>query len=163
MAYYELYLHKMIPPFRIQGIFVNVLIMMTRVVGGFFLSFVYGAEVFGMPWTSKKYDLAFFEVADWFVVEVSQFGPPFEYMPRLFAWSAGFTMAIGGILWVLGLNTRATAFFVAITMFITIMLRSWNDTWHILPTFLLFCLGLVFLLLGSGRFGMDAMITKRYL
>ncbi len=163
MDYHEQYLHKVIPPFRLVGVLPNFILLLIRVLAGFALSFVYGAEIFGMPWTPEEINLSLFEVADWFVVEVSHFGPPFEYMPWLFAWSAGCTMTIGGILLILGLNTRATAFFIVATKFITIMFRSWNETWDILPTFILFCLGLVYILMGSGRFGMDALLTKRYL
>lgn len=54
------------------------------------------------------------EVADWFVIAVTNFGPSFDFMPYVFAWSAGFTEAFGGILLALGLNTRITAFLLPV-------------------------------------------------
>tara|TARA_R110000744_G_scaffold73008_5_gene146388 strand:- start:68 stop:556 length:489 start_codon:yes stop_codon:yes gene_type:complete len=154
-------LKKLIIPFRIDALLPNVLVLIPRIFTGYLLSFVFAVNKFGTPWTPKSAELGLLEVSDWFVDLVRQFGVPFSYMPEFFAWSVGMTEALGGLLLILGLNTRITAFFVTITMFTTIVFRPWDDTWSIIPTFTLFCLGLFFMGFGSGKFGLDYFITKR--
>jgi len=161
--YYQqlLPLKKLITPFRIDALMPNILVLIPRVITGYLLAFVFAVNKFGTPWTPKSTGLGFLEVSDWFVELVKQFGIPFSYMPEFFAWSAGFTEALGGILLILGLNTRITAFFVTVTMFTTIVFRPWDNSWSIMPTFTFFCLGLFFMGFGSGKFGLDYFITNR--
>ncbi|MDO6472347.1 DoxX family membrane protein [Maribacter sp. 1_MG-2023] len=152
---------KLIIPFKVDALLPNVLILIPRAITGYLLSFVFAINKFGTPWTPASVGLAYFEVSDWFVALVTQFGIPFSFMPELFAWSAGLTEALGGILLILGLNTRMTAFFITVTMFTTIVCRPWDGSWNIMPTFIFFCLGLFFMGFGSGKFGLDYLITKR--
>ena len=152
---------RIITPFRVEGFFPNMLMLIPRLIAGFLLTFVYAPEVFGTPWTPKALGLKFLEVADWFVLAVTDFGTPFDLMPHAFAWSASFTEAFGGILLALGLNTRITSFFITCVMAITIYFREWDDTWSILPTFLFFCIGLFYLGFGSGKFGLDYWFANR--
>lgn len=154
---------KLIVPFRVDELIPNILILIPRILTGYLLSFLFAVNKFGVPWTPKLMGLELFEVSDWFVKLVEQFGTPFSLMPELFAWSAGFTEALGGILLILGLNTRITAFFITTTMFVTIAFRPWDATWSIIPTFIFFCLGLFFMGFGSGKFGLDYVLTKRNL
>jgi putative oxidoreductase len=112
---------KLIIPFRVDAVMPNTLILILRVLTGYLLSFVLAINKFGTPWTPKLMGLELFEVSDWFIKLVEQFGPPFSQMPELFAWYAGFTEALGGILLILGLNTRITPFFITSTMFVTIV------------------------------------------
>ena len=154
-------LKKLIIPFRVDRLMPNILILIPRVLIGYLLSFVFAVNKFGTPWTSKFIGLELFEVSDWFVKLVEQFGTPFSLMPELFAWSAGFTEALGGILLMLGLNTRITAFFITTTMFVTIAFRPWDGSWNIIPIFIFFCLGLFFMGFGSGKFGLDYVLTRR--
>ncbi|WP_339627675.1 DoxX family membrane protein [uncultured Maribacter sp.] len=154
-------LKKLIIPFRVDRLMPNILILIPRVLIGYLLSFVFAVNKFGTPWTSKFIGLELFEVSDWFVKLVEQFGTPFTLMPEMFAWSAGFTEALGGILLMLGLNTRITAFFITTTMFVTIAFRPWDGSWNIIPIFIFFCLGLFFMGFGSGKFGLDYVLTRR--
>ena len=155
-----LLIKRLIIPFKVDAILPNILILVPRVFAGYLLSFVYAINKFGTPWTPKSVGLQLFEVSDWFIELVSQFGLPFSLMPKIFAWSAGFTEAAGGILLMLGLNTRITSFFILITMFITIAFRPWDNSWSIMPTFFFFCLSLFFMGFGSGKYGLDYFITR---
>ncbi|MDF4204431.1 DoxX family membrane protein [Maribacter sp. SA7] len=152
---------KLIIPFKVDALLPNVLILIPRVITGYLLSFVFAINKFGTPWTPTSMGLAYFEVSDWFVELVKQFGTPFSLMPELFAWSAGFTEALGGILLILGLNTRITSFFITVTMFTTIVFRPWDYSWNIMPTFIFFCLGLFYMGFGSGKFGLDYFLTTK--
>lgn len=152
---------KLITPFRIDGILPNIFILIPRVITGYFLAFVFAINKFGTPWTPQSMDLKLFEVSDLFIDIVKQFGLPFSIMPEIFSWSAGFTEAMGGLLLILGLNTRITSFFIATTMIVTIIYRPWNDSWSIIPTFIFFCLSLYFMGFGSGKFGLDYYLTRR--
>ncbi|MEH6772239.1 DoxX family membrane protein [Maribacter arcticus] len=154
-------LKKLIIPFRVGAVMPNTLILILRVLTGYLLSFVLAINKFGTPWTPKLMGLELFEVSDWFIKLVEQFGPPFSQMPELFAWSAGFTEALGGILLILGLNTRITPFFITSTMIVTIVFIPWDLSWNIIPTFIFFCLGLIFMGFGSGKFGLDYVLTRR--
>lgn len=161
MIYQLTSLKRLIVPFKVDALLPNIFILIPRVFTGYLLAFVFTINKFGTPWTPKSMNLQLFEVSDWFVELTKDFGLPFSLMPEVFAWSAGLTEALGGILLLLGLNTRITAFFITTTMFITIAFRPWDQSWNIMPTFMFFCLGLFFMGFGSGKFGLDYLITKR--
>ncbi|WP_419211926.1 DoxX family protein [Maribacter sp. X9] len=107
-------------------------------------------------------NLELFEMTDEVVEIVRLGGPPFNLMPEVFAWSICFMEAYGGILLILGLNTRITSFFVFITMGLAIIFRKWDGTWDVIPIFLFFCLGLFYMGFGSGKFGLDYYISQRW-
>lgn len=161
MAYISYQLKRIITPFKVDGLLANIILLIPRIIAGYLLAFVYAPVKFGTPWSQKSRELGLFEVADWFVLKVTEFGTPFNLMPEVFSWSAGFTEAFGGILLLLGLNTRITAFFITCVMAITIYFREWDDTWSILPTFLFFCIGLFYLGFGSGKYGLDYWYANR--
>ena len=161
MTYITYQFKKILTPFQVDGFLANIVLLVPRIIAGFLLAFKYAPIKFGTPWSPKSTNLGLFEVADWFVLKVTEFGAPFNLMPELFSWSAGFTEAFGGILLLLGLNTRITAFFITCVMAISIYFREWDDTWSILPTFLFFCIGLFYLGFGSGKYGLDYWYTNR--
>lgn len=161
MTFFARQIRRWITPFRVDGFFVNFLLLVPRVVTGVLLAFVYAPEKFGTPWTPRSMGLGQLEVADWFVQSVSDFGVPFTMMPYVFSWSACFTEAFGGILLILGLNTRITSLFIVTVMVITIFFREWDGAWSIFPTFVFFCLGLFYLGFGSGKFGLDYWYSQR--
>ena len=150
---------KVLKPYEVQGVLPNVLLMLPRVIMGCSLTFIFSQELLGTPWSDEN--LGFLQVAPWFVEKVSNFGMPFSLMPKVFAWSAGFTTALGGILLIFGINTRITAFFIVCTKFITILFRAWDGSWDILPVFTFFCFGLFFLGFGAGKYSLDYYITNR--
>lgn len=152
---------NLIEPFRIDGILPNLLLLIPRILMGFGLAFIYAPQRFGTPWTPDAMGLELFEVTDEVVEIVRQGGTPFNLMPEVFAWSIGFMEAYGGLLMILGLNTRITSFFVFITMGLAIVFRSWDGTWDVFPIFVFFCLGLFFMGFGSGKFGLDYLLYKK--
>lgn len=112
-----------------------------------------------------------------FISAVESFGFP---APVVFAWAAALAEFAGGLLIGLGLFTRVSAAFAAITMFVASFFRhhfhhqllAWLGVMH-LPretlegwgnperalTYLLIFLGLV--LLGGGRFSLDRVLRKK--
>jgi len=64
---------------------------------------------------------------------------------------------------VLGLGTRVAAFFLSCTMLVAIFLQQWNnELWQKLPAMGFLWLAIVYMVLGSGRFGLDYVIAKRF-
>ena len=91
-----------------------------------------------------------------FVFAVNKFGTPWTPKSmelQLFEVSDWFVKLV--------LNTRITAFFITITMFITIAFRPWDGSWNIIPTFIFFCIGIFCMGFGSGKFGLDYLFTRR--
>ncbi|TLF44345.1 DoxX family protein [Maribacter aurantiacus] len=149
---------KILKPYEVQGILPNILLLLPRVIMGCLLTFIFSKELLGTPWADEGLELL--QVAPWFVEKVSNFGIPFSLMPKTFAWSAGFTTAMGGILLIMGANTRITAFFIICMMLITILFRAWDGSWDILPVFSFFCFGLFFLGFGAGKYSFDYYFSR---
>ncbi len=85
-------------------------------------------------------------------------------LPVLFAWAAALAEFGGGLLLVLGLLTRPTAFFVAFTMLVAIVgvheMALMGPTGGEKP--FLYLIGAVTLMLtGPGRFSVDAQLARR--
>jgi putative oxidoreductase len=160
MTFITYQLKKWITPYTIDSFLVNFFLFVPRVATGGLLAFVYAPNKFGTPWTPDALELSFLEVSDEFVGLIANQGYPFDVFPDLFAWSIGFMEAFGGLLLILGLNTRVTAFFVFLTMTMGIFFRTWDGTWDILPVFSFFCLGLFLMGFGSGKWGLDYWLSK---
>ena len=60
------------------------------------------ADKFRLPWSPVDKNLGLLEVAFWFPGDVAKYGGIFSYFPVFFAWMAGFSEAVGGILLLLG-------------------------------------------------------------
>lgn len=91
-----------------------------------------------------------------FVEGVAKLGFP---APEFFAWAAGLAEFAGGILLALGLLTRPSALAILFTMCLAGFLRHAPDPY---PTkekaFAFAAAALLFLLAGSGRFGLDRIV-----
>ena len=92
-----------------------------------------------------------------FIGRVGEMGFP---MPALFAWGAGISELVLGITLALGLATRFSAFFLAITLGVAAFMAHGEDIFG--GNFkggekaLLFFFGyIIFLISGSGRFAVD--------
>ena len=83
-------------------------------------------------------------------------------LPDLFAWSAGLSELLGGILIALGLCTRGASFFVLITMLVAAFIAHDGDPYRKMELGL--CYGVVSLMLmslGAGRYSIDRLISAR--
>lgn len=91
-----------------------------------------------------------------FVQGVSAMGFPF---PEMFAWAAGLTEFIGGILLAIGLFTRPSAFFLAITMFVACFIRHGADPLNVKEMSALYLMiYIIFAVKGSSKFSVDNII-----
>ena len=138
----------------------DLLVLIPRVICGYLLTTQFGAPKFGLPWSPADSNLALFEVAYWFPGDVRAFGGPFALAPETFAWLGAFSEGVGGIFLLLGLQTRIAAFLVASTMLVAIVGQQWgNGMWQMLPAAGFLWLALLLMAIGSGRFGLDALIA----
>lgn len=95
---------------------------------------------------------------DMLVQGVASIGFP---MPGLFAWAAGLSEFVGGILLALGFLTRPAAAFLAFTMGVAAMIVHAADPFAKKEMGLLyFAIALVFAIRGSGKWSVDNFIKK---
>ncbi|MEM8601085.1 MAG: DoxX family protein [Bacteroidota bacterium] len=97
--------------------------------------------------------------SDGFIETTAELGFP---LPAFFAWMAGLSELVGGVLVALGLLTRPASFLLVITMAVAAFGAHGGDPFSGQEKALLF--GVVFLctmITGSGRFGIDALLAPR--
>ncbi|AWH86395.1 DoxX family protein [Flavobacterium album] len=140
----------------------DAVLTLPRLVCGYFMAFNFGAQKFGMPWSDPDLNLGLFEVAFWFPNDVAQFGGPFALFPAFFAWMGGFSEAVGGLLLLAGLQTRVASLLICITMLVAAFCQQLQSGyWNMLPALGFAFITLYTMVLGSGRFGLDYLITKK--
>jgi putative oxidoreductase len=94
-----------------------------------------------------------------FVAGVADLGFP---APALFAWAAGLSEFLGGLLVAAGLATRPAAAFACFTMLVAAFGRHAADPFDKKELALLYAaIMLAFVLVGAGRFGLDALVRKK--
>jgi putative oxidoreductase len=82
--------------------------------------------------------------------------------PEFFAWAAALSEFAGGILLVLGLGTRVSAFLMAATMAVAGFIRHAEDPFKTKELALCYLvLSVVIFLLGPGRISLDALLFRR--
>ncbi len=141
----------------------DFLIAIPRILCGFWLAFEFGASKFGMPWTPDDKNLRLFEVVFWFPEDVARYGGIFKTFPGFFAWMAAFSEAVGGLFIMAGLQTRLFSFLVVCTMAVAVFIQQIdNGLWSMLAGLGFLWVSLHNLVMGSGRFGLDYLITKKY-
>ncbi len=151
-------------PIQQKHWFADAVFAAMRFICGMLLAIDFGASKFGMPWTDDSQNLNLFEVAAWFPKDVAEYGGIFAAMPVFFAWMGAFSEAVGGLFLALGLKTRVAAFLIMCTMLVAIFLQKWGQgTWSMLPAMGFLWIAIYHLYLGSGRFGIDALISKKLL
>ena len=132
-----------------------------RIICGLLLTLSFGSDKFGLPWSSTA-NLGLFEVVAWFPKDVAEYGGIFAMFPVFFAWSGAFAEAVGGLFLAIGLKTRVASFLIMCTMLVAIFLQKWNQgTWAMLPAMGFLWISMYNLFLGSGRFGIDYLISKK--
>lgn len=83
-------------------------------------------------------------------------------MPEFFSWAAGLSEFGGGLLLAVGLFTRPSAFFIFCTMFVAGFIRHAGDPFGNREKALLFLvIALAFILIGGGKYGVDAWLRSR--
>ena len=107
---------------------------------------------------SLSFGLSKFPVPDRFVETVGALGFP---LPGLFAWAAVMSEVLGGFLLALGLLTRPSAFFIICTMLVAAFLQKADaGLSEKLPALFFLVVSYYALILGSGRFGLDALLRR---
>jgi putative oxidoreductase len=155
------FLKVIITPVVQKHWFGEVLISIPRILCGLLLTLSFGSDKFGLPWSSTE-NLAFFEVAAWFPEDVAKFGGIFSMFPVFFAWSAAFAEAVGGLFLAIGFKTRIASFLIMCTMLVAIFFQKWNQgLWGMLPALGFLWVSIYHLYLGSGKFGIDYIISKK--
>lgn len=151
----------LITPITQKHWFTDLVFAVIRCICGMLLAIDFGASKFGMPWTPDDRNLNLFEVVAWFPEDVASYGGIFAVAPVFFAWMGAFSEAVGGILLAFGLKTRVSAFLIMCTMLVAIFMQKWgNGTWSMLPAMGFLWVAVYNLYFGSGRFGLDYLISK---
>lgn len=155
-------LKKILIPIKMPYWWQDLLFAVPRIVCGYLLTSDFGAAKFGLPWSPAENNLKFFEVAFWFPNDVAEYGGIFAMFPAFFAWMGAFSEAVGGIFLLLGLFTRPFSLLIFFTMFVAVFFQQFNQgTWNMLPAMGIMWVSLFYSILGSGRFGIDYLITKK--
>ncbi|AUC16264.1 DoxX family protein [Tenacibaculum sp. SZ-18] len=155
-------LKKLITPVLQKHWIVDLHFAIIRFICGMLLTIDFGASKFGMPWTPADRNLSLFEVSAWFPEDVAAYGGIFALFSVFFAWMGAFSEAVGGLLLAFGLKTRITSFLIICTMLVAIFMQKWNQgTWGMLPAMGFLWMATYNLYLGSGRFGIDYLISKK--
>ncbi|NVJ88418.1 MAG: DoxX family protein [Flavobacteriaceae bacterium] len=140
---------------------IDLLFAIPRFITGMLLTLTFGSDKFGLPW-SRTANLDFFEVVAWFPKDVAEYGGIFALFPVFFAWMGAFSEAVGGLFLALGFKTRIASFLIICTMLVAIFLQKWNQgLWAMLPAMGFLWVAIYNLGLGSGRFGLDYLISKK--
>ena len=155
-------LQRISNPIKMPFWWQDLLLAISRIVCGFLLTSNFGSAKFGLPWSPADNNLGFFEVAFWFPRDVAEYGGIFAIAPAFFAWMGAFSEAVGGIFLVLGFQTRIASFLIFSTMMVAIFAQQINNgMWNMLPALGFLWVSLFTLILGSGRFGIDYLQTKK--
>ncbi|ALM06598.1 DoxX family protein [Sediminicola sp. YIK13] len=153
-------------PIAITSLWGNILFAIPRILCGLLLTLDFGSSKFGMPWSNSEEPLALFEVASWFPEDVAKFGIPFSLAPWLFAWLGAASEAIGGLFLALGLATRFWGLMIGLTMLTAIFFQQWpkvleQGVWPILPALGFLWVSIYALVFGSGKIGLDHLISRK--
>ena len=137
---------KIITPVYTSTWYSDLLLAIPRIVGCYFLAVNFGGSKFPCP--------------EWFIKDVAGYGFPF---PAFFAWAAVLAETLGGALLVMGLLTRFAGFMVMCTMLVAIFFQKWGgEVWEMLPALGFLWISLYAIVMGSGRFGLDHLISKKW-
>ena len=154
---------KLLQPITMPHWLQDFLFTIPRVVCGYLLTTDFGAAKFGLPWSPLDNNLGFFEVAFWFPNDVAAYGGIFALFPAFFAWMGAFSEAVGGLFLLFGFQTRIASFLILCTMLVAVFMQQFsNGLWNMLPALGFLWVSLFTTVLGSGRFGIDFLFSKKY-
>lgn len=141
----------------------DLIFALPRIICGYLLTFHFGADKFGMPWSPMDKNLGLFEIVFWFPTDVANYGGIFAKFPIFFAWMGGFSEAVGGFFLMIGFQTRISSILILATMFVAIFMQQIQEgMWNTLPALGFLWVSLYSLIAGSGRFGLDYLISKNW-
>ncbi len=156
-------LQRLTTPVLLPAWWQDLVLLIPRLVCGYLLTSNFGAAKFGLPWSPADNNLGFFEVTFWFPNDVAAYGGIFKMFPIFFAWMGAFSEAVGGIFLLFGLQTRIFSFLILCTMLVAIFMQQMgNGAWNMLPAAGSAWVSLYALIIGSGRFGVDYLISKKF-
>lgn len=131
-------------PTSLPSAWADAIVAIPRIVVGVLLATDFGWSKFPTP--------------AWFVEDVAALGFP---APAFFAWAAVLSEVVGGALLALGLLTRGAGLAVTVTMLVAAFLQKAGDPmWERLPALGCAWVGMYAVALGSGRFGLDALLFR---
>lgn len=140
----------------------DIAIAIPRIVYGYMLTVEFGSPKFGLPWTDEDKNLNLFEVVFWFPQDVAEYGGIFGMAPEFFAWMAAFAEGVGGLAWMLGFQTRFFSFLILCTMIVIVFIHQFKyGLWNMMPGMGIMWIALITLIMGSGKLGIDYIITKK--
>lgn len=140
----------------------DLAVAVPRIVYGYFLTANFGSSKFGLPWSPADKNLGFFEVAFWFPPDVAEYGGVFALFPVFLAWMAAFSEAVGGLAWMLGFQTRVFSFLILCTTLVIVFVHQIQyGLWNMMPGMGIMWISIICLITGSGRFGLDYLISKK--
>ena len=140
----------------------DLFLTIPRIICGFLLTSNFCAAKFGLPWSPVDNNLGLFEVAFWFPNDVASYGGIFAIAPAFFAWIGAFSEAVGGLFLLFGFQTRIASFLIIGTMLVAVFMQQiQNGLWNCLPALGFLWVAMTTLILGSGRFGIDYLITRK--
>ncbi|TWR28721.1 DoxX family protein [Mucilaginibacter achroorhodeus] len=152
---------KLTKPLLLPHWYQDLLLAIPRLVCGYLLTADFGSAKFGLPWSPKDNNLHLFEVAFWFPHDVAAYGGIFKMFPVFFAWMGAFSEAVGGIFLLAGYQTRLFSTLILLTMLVAMFMQQWqNGLWNMLPAMGFAWVALYTSVIGSGRFGIDHLVTK---
>ncbi|HAA76445.1 TPA: DoxX family protein [Candidatus Latescibacteria bacterium] len=129
----------------IQGTAANIGLAILRIFSGLAMALAHGIEK--VPPSERM------------ITNLGNMGFP---LPNLFAWAAGSAELFGGVFLAAGFMTRISAFFVSFTMVIAAFVAHAGDPFGRKEKALLFlCIGVMYLLVGAGKYSIDALIKKQ--
>lgn len=129
---------------EISPVAANTGLLILRVFAGLAMAFAHGLNK--IPPSQR------------FVESVENLGFP---IPEVFAWGAGCAEFFGGLLLAAGLMTRPASFSIAVTMCVAAFMRHAADPFTGKEKALLFgVVAVTFLLIGSGKYGLDTWIRR---
>jgi putative oxidoreductase len=156
------YLKRMTAPVILPAWWQDLMLAVPRIICGYLLAANFGAAKFGMPWSPADNNLGFFEVAFWFPNDVKEYGGVFAMFPVFWAWMGAFSEAVGGLFVLAGLQTRIFSFLITCTMLVVVFVHQFNNgLWSMLAGMGFLWVSMMGIALGSGRFGIDYLISKK--
>jgi len=129
----------------ISSVSANIGLLLLRIIAGLSMAFAHG--------------MGKIPPSEGFIAGVAEMGFP---AAGFFSWMAGISEFIGGMFLVVGFLTRPSALLMGITMSVAVFVRHASDPFATQEKAVLYLgICLLFVLVGSGKYGVDGFIGER--